>query len=259
MKKSITAIIIALFALSSTICMGQESNKNGLWKFVGRAGIHVGAATPLPVPSQVDKIYAWYPNLNPTIELRADRRLDETSPWSISFGLAAERKGMGATTHASKLPVVISSLSPYNDNTTDYPGQFTGDNNVTIRLGYLSLPVMAQYSMMQDKLMLRAGIYTSLLLESTFKVIIDGVMVYDDPNLVSEQMDLREMDFSDQIRAFDLGMRVGANYYFFDRVGVSADLNFGVLPIVKKDFKTIPYKLHNVFATIGVSYRFALK
>lgn len=154
------------------------------------------------------------------------------------------------------MKVAIVSDSPYAGNPDEeYPGLFTGDNSTEIRLGYLTIPVQAEYNILKDRLKLRGGLYTSLLLESSFRVIIDGTMVYDDPKLGTAQMDLRELNFSDKIKGADFGVIIGADYYFARQIGAFADVTFGLIPLTGTHFKAIPYRMYNVFARIGFSYR----
>ena len=241
------------------ILSAQESNASvrpSLWVFSGRVGMHVGASTPVPVPQAMEHVYAWYPRLNPMVQLSASRRLLAGSPWAVNVGIAVEKKGMEATTRVKDMKVAIVSDSPYAGNPDEeYPGLFTGDNNTEIRLSYLTIPVQAEYNMLKDRLKLRGGLYTSLLLESSFRVIIDGTMVYDDPKLGTAQMDLRELNFSDKIKGADFGVIIGADYYFARQIGAFADVTFGLIPLTGTHFKAIPYRMYNVFARIGFSYR----
>lgn len=255
--RRISLFFIALFSLG-LILTAQENNpttKNSLWSFSARLGLQVGASTPVPTPKALDHIYVWYPGMNPSVQLSASRQLHSGSPWAVNVGLAIEKKGMEATTRVKGMDVAIISDSPYaEDPDEEYPGLFTGDNNTKVQLGYLTLPVQAEYSILSDCPKLRGGLYASLLLESTFRIIIDGTMVYDDPTLGSAQMDLRELDFSNRVRGGDFGLLLGADYYFSNHIGVFADIKYGLLSMCS-DFKAIPYSMHNIYAGIGFTYR----
>ncbi|WP_373775187.1 porin family protein [Porphyromonas loveana] len=255
LRLSLLLIIGASLQLAAQ-SLAQQSTPS-LWNFAVRAGLHVGATTPVPTPRALDHIYVWYPHLNPMIQLSASRRLQADSPWSVSAGITFEKKGMEATTRVKDMQAAIISDSPYAGSADEeYSGLFTGDNNTLIRLGYLTVPLQAVYHTLSDRLLLRGGIYASLLLESTFKVIIDGTMVYDDPLLGVDQLELRQLDFSDKIKGADFGLVVGADYYFTERLGAFADVTFGLLPVTGSDFRAIPYAMHNVFACVGFTYRF---
>lgn len=54
--------------------------------------MHVGASTPVPVPKAMEHVYAWYPRLNPMVQLSASRRLLAGSPWAVNVGIAVEKK-----------------------------------------------------------------------------------------------------------------------------------------------------------------------
>ena len=62
-------------------------------------------------------------------------------------------------------------------------------------------------------------------------------------------------DFNDDMRTFQFGIGVGADWQVHKRIGVSADLNWGLTGIFSSDFKPIEQTLYPIYATIGVFYR----
>jgi hypothetical protein len=62
-------------------------------------------------------------------------------------------------------------------------------------------------------------------------------------------------DFSDDMRSLQFGIAAGVDWQFSQRFGVSADLNWGLNGIFKKDFKTVEQTLYPIYGTIGVFYR----
>ena len=63
MKQLYRGALGLLLALVTTpLLWGQSSNDNV--EFGVKAGLNIGATTPLPKPKAIDKIYTWNPHMN---------------------------------------------------------------------------------------------------------------------------------------------------------------------------------------------------
>ena len=62
-------------------------------------------------------------------------------------------------------------------------------------------------------------------------------------------------NFDDDMRSLQFGIGLGVDWQLHKRLGVSADLNWGLTGIFPKDFKTVDHTLYPVYGTIGVFYR----
>lgn len=210
------------------------------------AGLNIGATAPLPIPSAVTKVYAWYPNLNPSAKLWGLYRFDNSRLWAISFALEAERKSFSATTQLTNLEISFPG--------SDAVGIFSGNQNVSIHNTYLTLPLGINYSLLKHRLQLRLEGYASVLMSAGFKVKLDGDGTIDNEPFAPDE--IKSFDFEDQIRRYDLGLRFGAKYYFTQRIGAEVQLSYGFTPATKHSFRDmLPHGLHNIYGYAGLSIR----
>lgn len=253
MKRLIRKIAILGLALASSLfaLQAQTNVDDSPWIVTVQTGLLFGAAAPIPVPKAVQKVYTWYPKLNPTLNVVVTRRLSgRLAPFGVFAGFSCEFKGMEATTQVKDLAI---SLQEGQDV---LKGTFTGDNLTSIHNGYLVLPFGASYHFGgKVPMSVEAGLYASLLLQGSFKTIIDGRMTLAEREGAEMELELQEFDFSDRFNPIDFGAHLTFNVYPWPRFGFSAGLKYGLTSIVKKDFDAIPFKLHNVFGMVGFSYR----
>ena len=251
MKQFLTKIaalcIAALMPLQSLFAQQEQENK---WDISAFGGLQFGAASPIPVPKEVTKIYTWYPKLNPELGVSVVRwmNLPDKNTWGLYSGVSCEFSGMEATTQVKELNVVMG------EGEQVMKGHFTGDNLTEVRNGYLTIPLGVAYRNPSRTFSVRGGFYGSLLLQGMFKVVIDGHLKtpeLSEPLLI----DLAEFDFSDKIRSFDFGLHTVFTYHFNERVGVRAGVKIGFNSIARRDFEALPFSLHNTFASVGISYR----
>lgn len=249
MKRNIVLTLLALGCslLLPSFVAAQENSK--LWHVAAHGSILFGASTPLPVPQEVKAVYTWYPKLNPSIGVTVARQFGgKYNDWGLYSGISCEFKGMEATTMVRDLAIAMG------EGEDVLTGSFSGDNLTMIRNGYLTFPLGVSYKVPTKKFSIQAGLYASLLLQGSFKVIIDGAMKNEDLD-EPLALDLLEFDFSDRFRPMDFGASISFATYPWERVGFTAGLNIGLISIVRKDFNAIPFKLHNVFGSVGITYR----
>lgn len=107
----------------------------------------------------------------------------------------------------------------------------------SINLDYISVPVMFQYNA-TPQFYLEAGPEFSFLMSGKIKV--EG----------------KSFDMKDELNGFDIGVGLGAGYYFTPNIGVTARYVAGFSDVVKEnDEKTVK---NNVFQ-IGLAYKFGKK
>ena len=121
--------------------------------------------------------------------------------------------------------------------------------------------VAAHWKGIGEKVLLKAGPYMSVLLDKSFEgYVYDGYLRQGDPTgpkvtMGSKEDERATYDFSDDMRSLQFGIAAGVDWQFSHRFGVSADLNWGLNGIFKKDFKTVEQTLYPIYGTIGVFYR----
>ena len=110
-----------------------------------------------------------------------------------------------------------------------------GTEDVSLNMDYISVPVMFQYNA-TPQFYLEAGPEFSLLGNSNTKH--NGVVVY----------------VEDTVENFDIGVGLGAGYYFTPDIGITARYVAGLSNIAK--YNTDDSVKNNVFQ-IGLAYKFA--
>lgn len=62
-------------------------------------------------------------------------------------------------------------------------------------------------------------------------------------------------DFSDDMRSWQMGIDVGADWYITKRWGAKAGLSWGLTGIFHSGFDTIEQTMYPIYGTIGVVYQ----
>ena len=217
-----------------------------------RVGYNIGGTSPIPLPETIRSLDSY--SLTPSFMVGFDAMLPLTQQWGIMAGLRFENKGMKAdvTTKAYFMEVVKGDQK--------MAGLFTGHVEQEVKQWMLTVPVQATLKL-GEKVMLKGGPYVSFLLNKDFSGIAsDGYLRKDSPTGAKILMGNRDgewatYDFSDDMRSLQFGIGIGADWQVHKRIGVSADLNWGLTGIFPGDFKTVEQTLYPIYGTIGVFYR----
>lgn len=250
MKQKIAYMI--LMAASLFVGSRAEAGTLDSLQLKARAGYNIGGTTPVPLPATIRSLDGY--SLTPSFMVGADAVLPLTRQWGIMTGLRFENKGMkgDVTTKAYFMEVVKGDQK--------MAGIFTGHVEQEVRQWMLTVPVQATLTLSR-KVMLKGGPYVSFLLDKGFSGIAsDGYLRKDTPTGPKILMGNREgewatYDFDDDMRSVQFGVGLGIDWQVYKRLGVSADLNWGLTGIFPGDFKTVEQTLYPVYGTIGVFYR----
>ena len=251
MKRNI-AYIIFIVAASLLISSPAEAGTLDSLQLKARAGYSIGGTTPIPLPETIRSIDSY--SLTPSFMVGFDATLPLTRQWGIMTGLRFENKGMKAavTTKAYFMEVVKGDQK--------MAGLFTGHVEQEVKQWMLTVPVQATFTL-SHKVTLKGGPYVSFLLSKGFSGIAsDGYLRKDTPTGPKILMGDREgewatYEFNDDMRNLHFGISVGADWQVHKRIGLSADLNWGLTGIFPSDFKTVEQTLYPIYGTIGVFYR----
>lgn len=112
--------------------------------------------------------------------------------------------------------------------------KYDGDSDLRLNLDYISIPVMFQYNFVPN-FYVEAGPQFGFLINSKLK------------------SDVGSFDADDVFKGFDVGIGLGAGYYFTDDFGVTARFVAGLNDIV--DNNPGDAVRNNVFQ-VGVAYKF---
>ena len=233
MKQKIAYMI--LMAASLFVGSRAEAGTLDSLQLKARAGYNIGGTTPVPLPATIRSLDGY--SLTPSFMVGADAVLPLTRQWGIMTGLRFENKGMkgDVTTKAYFMEVVKGDQK--------MAGLFTGHVEQEVRQWMLTVPVQATLTLSR-KVMLKGGPYVSFLLDKGFSGIAsDGYLRKD------------TYDFDDDMRSVQFGVGLGIDWQVYKRLGVSADLNWGLTGIFPGDFKTVEQTLYPIYGTIGVFYR----
>ena len=217
-----------------------------------RAGYSIGATTPIPLPETIRSIDGY--RLTPSFMVGFDAMLPLKGKWGVALGLHFENKGMegDVTTKAYHMELVKGD--------SRIEGLFTGHVKQKVTQWMLTIPLQATLQLGR-KVTLKGGPYMSVLLSSDFSGIAsDGYLRQGDPTgakilMGSKEDEWASYDFSDEMRRMQFGIGIGADWQVYRRLGVSADLNWGLTGIFPGDFKTVEQSLYPIYGTIGIFYR----
>ena len=217
-----------------------------------RAGYSIGATTPIPLPETIRSIDGY--RLTPSFMVGFDAMLPLRGKWGVALGLHFENKGMegDVTTKAYHMELVKGD--------SRIEGLFTGHVKQKVTQWMLTIPLQATLQLGR-KVTLKGGPYMSVLLSSDFSGIAsDGYLRQGDPTgakilMGSKEDEWASYDFSDEMRRMQFGIGIGADWQVYRRLGVSADLSWGLTGIFPGDFKTVEQSLYPIYGTIGIFYR----
>lgn len=254
-------IYTALFLVSVLTVKAQQEQNNSLkraaslgWEFEVKAGFSVGGTAPLPLPEEIREIKGYNPTLSIPLEATATKWLDASRQWGITTGLRLENKNM-----RTRARVKNYSTEIIGDGGEKISGRWTGSVKTKVRNTYLTLPVLAAYHPI-DRWTFRAGAYASVLTEGDFSGhVYEGYLRESDPTgpkIEFSEGKIATYDFSDDLRSFAWGARLGASWRAFKHLNVYADLSWGLNDIFKNDFKTISFSMYPIYADFGMGYVF---
>ena len=251
MKKNIAYIIL----IATALFIGNSANAGTLdsLEVKARVGYSIGGTSPLPLPETIRSIESY--NLTPSFMVGLDAMLPLSQKWGVMAGLRFENKGMKAavTTKAYYMEVVKGDQQ--------MAGLFTGHVEQKVKQWMLTIPVQATFKL-GNKVMLKGGPYVSFLLNKEFSGIAsDGYLRKDNPTgakilMGSKEGEWATYEFQDDMRSVQFGIGIGADWQVHKRIGLSADLNWGLTGVFPGDFKTVEQTLYPIYGTIGVYYRF---
>lgn len=216
-----------------------------------RAGYNIGGTAPIGMPATIRSMNSY--NFQPNITLGLDVWKDFWGKWGMLTGLHLENKGMNIDATVKNYHMEVVQGGEHLE------GMYTGNLITECNLWMLSIPVLATYH--TGRWLLKCGPYMSYVATSTFKgSVYDGYLRKGNPTGDKVEMgpkgaDNPTYDFSDEMRHFQWGLNIGADYRIGQRIGAYIDLSWGLNGAFNKSFKTIEQTLHPIYGTIGLTYK----
>ena len=256
MNKSI--IVLAVTALLAAI----PASAGNIFSEIGheilsldrevRLGCTIGGTSPLPLSAEIRTLnkYTYKPNI--AFGVAGTKRITDT--WGARVGVYFENKGMEVDAGVKNYHMKITR------GNQELEGRFTGDVTTDVTEWMFTIPVQATYEA-SKKWSLRFGPYISFLTSKDFSGYAhNGYLRVGDPTgdkvALGDTPDSRGIyDFTPDMRKVQLGVDVGANWYFHKKLGIFADIAWGVTGVHHSNFKTIEQTLYPIFGTLGMVYK----
>ncbi|RGN50365.1 MULTISPECIES: porin family protein [unclassified Bacteroides] len=216
-----------------------------------RAGFSVGGTSPLPLPAEIREIESYNPTVCISLEGDIHKRFGD---WGFMFGLRLETKGMQTDAKVKNYHMKMIAADK-----GEMEGNFTGNVKTEVRNTYLTVPLLATYRI-SPRWDLKLGPYFSFVTNRDFSgSVYDGYLRDGTP--VGQKVEITKdnpatYDFSEDLRKFQWGAQLGAEWKAFSHLNVYADLTWGLNSIFKKDFKTITFDMYPIYGTLGFAYAF---
>ena len=256
----IVSILTLIFSVKAAAQEERDANlikseKLG-WEYEIRAGINLGGTSPLPLPREIRKIKSFNPKFNGTVEGVVTKWFPSCG-WGISGGLKLEEKGMetGADVKNYHTKVIKGDQK--------VEGYFTGYNNTSVNMTYLTVPIMAipclLYSSISSPISLKLEPLTRSTTTTTSSYVKDGCLRNGTP--VGEKVTFSEdgrgtFDFSNDLRRMQWSAMLGCSWRAYRHFSVVADLSWGLTDIFKESFETISFNMYPIYCNVGFAYTF---
>ena len=255
MKKILLSILVTL-GLSS-IGIAQQDEKRNFFtdnmEYQLKANFSLGGSTPLGIPREIREIKNYNPTLVLGLEADATKWISKDKNWGVRVGIRMEQKGM--KTNAS----VKNYFTEVIQQDEKIKGYFTGTVETDIKNTYITMPISVVYKL-SPKWRLYGVVYTGILINKNFSgYVYEGYLHQDTPigTKVTFENDARaNYNFSNELRLFQWGAQLGAEWYLNKYFILFPELNYGINGIFKSNFNSISFTMHNIYLNLGFGYKF---
>lgn len=261
MKKNIAAICMLILSMSTLSAFAQQDRNQGIIKsallgleYEVKAGFNIGGTSPLPLPVEIRSINSYRPTTAIAVEGNVTKWLDRERKWGVIVGIRLENKGMKTDATVKNYGMEI-----IGEGGEVVKGNWTGRVKTKVRNSYLSVPVLATRQL-NKRFSMSLGPYVSYMLEGDFSGhVYEGYLREGNPTgnkVVFTGDKSAPYDFSDNLRRFQWGAQLGAEWKAFKHLNVYADLTWGLNDIFKKDFDTVTFAMYPIYLNVGFGYAF---
>lgn len=261
MKKYII-VLCTLVGMCTTIQVQAQSERNHgiIWsslhglEYEVKAGFNIGGTSPLPLPVEIREITGYKPTICVAIEGNVTKWFGAEKKWGMMLGIRLESKGMDTDARVKNY-----SMEIIGDKGERLKGNWTGMVKTKVKTSYLSIPLLATYQV-APRWKLNAGPYVSYMTTGDFfGHVSEGYLRKDNPTGTKVEFKddkIATYDFSNDLRHFQWGAQIGAEWRAFKHLNVYADLTWGLNDIFKSDFNTITFAMYPVYLNVGFGYAF---
>lgn len=265
--KKIRTSVLALFLLGNlqVVCAsnpGKDMEKNDFlhnYTYYARLGYDIGGTAPIGMPASIRTLHSY--SLRPNFTLGVDGYHAISGKWGYIIGLHFENKGMKTDAGVKGYHMKIVRGGE------ELEGVFTGSVVTKVDQSLITVPLQGTYDVC-DKFKIKLGPYVSYAISKHFEgYAYDGYLRRQeeghpkgDPTgqkveLGHDAGERGDYDFSGDMRNWQFGIDLGADWYISKRWGASVGLTWGLTGIFKKDFSVIEQTMYPIYGTIGVIYQ----
>lgn len=218
-----------------------------------KAGVNIGGTSPLPLPPEIREIKSYRPGTQFAIEGNVIKWFEHRK-WGALFGIRLENKGMKTNARVKNYYMVMNA---YDGEVTGHiEGNWTGYVKTNVKNSYVTIPIQAIYKV-SPRWDVKFGPYISFLTNGDFSgSAYDGYIREGDPTGEKAEVTEATYDFSSDLRTFQWGLDAGGEWRAYKHLSVYADLTWGLNSIFPNDFKSISFKMYNIYLNFGFGYVF---
>lgn len=249
MKKTIiTLLLVAFTGLQEALAIDIF----GDLRYMVRLGYSLGGTAPVGMPATIRSLDKFTPTNNTLLGLDAYKPL--TDKWGLQAGFHYQNKGMKTDAKVKGYSMEMRR----GDETLS--GLFTGNVVTEVDEWMVTMPLQVAYNV-SPKLRLKFGPYFSYVLSNNFSgYAYDGYLRVGDPTgdkveLGHVEGERGDYDFTEDLRHWQFGLDLGADWFFSNRFGAYAGLSWGLTNIFRKDFHVIEQSLYPIYGSIGLTYK----
>lgn len=249
MKKTIiTLLLVAFVGLQEALAIDIF----GDLRYMVRLGYSLGGTAPVGMPATIRSLDKYTPTNNTLLGLDAYKPL--TEKWGLQAGFHYQNKGMKTDAKVKGYSMEMRR----GDETLS--GLFTGNVVTEVDEWMVTLPLQVAYNV-SPNLRLKFGPYFSYVLSNNFSgYAYDGYLRVGDPTgdkveLGHVEGERGDYDFTEDLRHWQFGLDLGADWFFSNRFGAYAGLSWGLTKIFRKDFHVIELSLYPIYGSIGLTYK----
>lgn len=265
--KKIKTSVLALFLLGNlqVVCAskpGSSMEKNDFlhnYAYYARLGYDIGGTAPIGMPASIRTLHSY--TLKPNFTLGVDGYHSISGKWGYIIGLHFENKGMKTDAGVKGYHMKIVRGGE------ELEGVFTGSVVTKVDQSLITVPLQGTYGI-SEKLKIKLGPYVSYVISKSFEgYAYDGYLRRQEEghpkgDPTGQKVELGhnagergDYDFSGDMRNWQFGIDLGADWYISKRWGTSVGLTWGLTGIFKKDFSVIEQTMYPIYGTIGVIYQ----
>lgn len=221
-------------------------------KYMARVGYSIGGTAPVGMPASIRSLEKFTPTANLLIGLDAYKPIK--GKWGVQAGFHYENKGMSTDAR------VKSYNMEMRRGDESLKGLFTGNVVTKVEEWMVTLPLQATYDV-SGKLRLKFGPYFSYVMSNNFSgYAYDGYLRVGNPTgdkveLGHVEGERGDYDFTEDLRHWQFGLDLSADWFFSQRIGAYAGLSWGLTNIFRKDFKTIEQSMYPIYGSVGLTYK----